>query len=107
MLLLFRVATGEDWFKIMFDCTRTKDCVDSNGHSNCGTFFGYFYFLIFIMICSFIMINLFVLVIIDQFEKYYGAEVNPIDIFKENLYVFRIIWSKYSMESRGHKIQAK
>ena len=65
MMLLFRSATGEDWFKIMFDCTRTTDCYEPDGHSNCGTLFGFAYFITFIMICSFIMINLFVLVIID------------------------------------------
>ena len=107
MMLLFRAATGEDWFKIMYDCTRTEDCHEPDGHSNCGTVFGFVYFITFIMICSFIMLNLFVLVIIDQFEKYYGQEINPIDIFKENLYVFRVAWSKYSMESRGFKIPAK
>ena len=72
MMLLFRAATGEDWFKIMYDCTRTEDCTEPDGHSNCGSVFGFLYFLTFIMICSFIMLNLFVLVIIDQFEKYYG-----------------------------------
>ena len=31
------------------------------------------------------MLNLFVLIIIQQFEKYIGAEVTPIDVFKDNL----------------------
>ena len=25
------MSTGEDWYKIMFDTSRTKDCVDSCG----------------------------------------------------------------------------
>ena len=43
------------------------------------------YFISFILICSFIMLNLFVLVIIEQFGKYMGDADNPIEIFKEYL----------------------
>jgi len=63
------------------------------------------YFLSFIMICSFIMINLFVLVIIEQFEKYMGDKENPIESFKENLERFREVWSIYSQENQGFKVK--
>ena len=65
MILLFRCSTGEDWYKIMFDCTRTTDCVSEDGTNNCGTSFGFLFFLSFVMICTFVMLNLFVLIIID------------------------------------------
>jgi len=56
------------------------------------------------MICSFIMINLFVLVIIEQFEKYYNAENNPIEIFKGNVATFKNVWSEHSAKTQGFKI---
>ena len=34
LLILFRMATGEDWHTIMYDCSRTTDCVEDE---TCGT----------------------------------------------------------------------
>jgi hypothetical protein len=75
-VLLFALSTGEDWNKVMFDCSRTKEwgCVEG---INCGApFFSFIFFIMMILICSYVMLNLFILVIIQQFEKYYLPEVN-------------------------------
>ena len=73
---MFRCSTGEDWYSVMFDCAN-KD--------NGGNSYALIYFISFILICSFIMLNLFILVIIEQFGKYMGNEDNPIEIFKDYL----------------------
>ena len=64
-LLLFAISTGEDWNRLMYDCWR---------HSNIAPL----YFIVFIMIVTHIMLNLFILVIIEQFEKYYLSSSNSL-----------------------------
>jgi hypothetical protein len=51
-ILLFRSSTGEDWYRIMFDVSRT------NG-------WNILFFLCFIVIQQFVMLNLFILIILD------------------------------------------
>lgn len=62
-ILLFALSTGEDWNKVMFDCSRNKlqGCVDN---INCGSAFAFLFFPGLIIICSYVMLNLFILVII-------------------------------------------
>lgn len=48
------------------------------------------------MIVQNVMLNLFILVIIGQFEKYYMAEDNPITKFKKNLDVFMVTWVDFT-----------
>jgi len=62
MIILMRVSTGEDWNKIMYDVSRVPPhCIPGE---TCGSEYAYLFFIIFIMLCSFIMLNLFILVII-------------------------------------------
>ena len=51
MILLLRVSTGEDWNRIMYDCMKESKVAP-------------FYFISFILICTYVMLNLFVLVIL-------------------------------------------
>ena len=89
-LLLFAIATGEDWNKLMYDCVDTPpDCVEGE---TCGTSFAAAYYIMFILVITHIMLNLFILVIIQQFETYYVAEDNPIKIFTLNFDVFHECW---------------
>jgi len=65
-LLLFAISTGEDWNKIMFDCSKslasTPPCIVQRSCGNYTLAAAYFPFLI--LICSHVMLNLFILVII-------------------------------------------
>ena len=74
-LLLFAISTGEDWNKLLYDCWK-------------GNSIAPLYFIIFIMLVTHIMLNLFILVIIEQFEKYYLTADNPLTQFRDNLEVF-------------------
>lgn len=76
-LLLFSISTGEDWNRIMWDTTRTEEdgCVEG---INCGAKAHIIYFLAFILIATHIMLNLFILVILQQFDKYYLPTENVI-----------------------------
>lgn len=76
-ILLFALSTGEDWNKVMFDCSRDEawGCVQG---INCGpgATKSYVFFMLLILVTSHVMLNLFILVIIQQFEKYYLPEEN-------------------------------
>uniref|UniRef100_A0A1I8G0I3 EF-hand domain-containing protein n=1 Tax=Macrostomum lignano TaxID=282301 RepID=A0A1I8G0I3_9PLAT len=80
LVLLFRCATGESWQTIMLACSAGKDCQpppstkdnpytpsDETG-STCGNNISYIYFVSFIFFCTFLMLNLFVAVIMDNFD---------------------------------------
>ncbi|XP_060096670.1 voltage-dependent P/Q-type calcium channel subunit alpha-1A isoform X2 [Heteronotia binoei] len=70
LMLLFRSATGEAWHEIMLACLGGKACDEKADakDNECGNEFAYFYFVSFIFLCSFLMLNLFVAVIMDNFE---------------------------------------
>ncbi|XP_035684364.1 voltage-dependent calcium channel type A subunit alpha-1-like isoform X12 [Branchiostoma floridae] len=70
LMVLFRCATGEAWQEIMLSCLPGAEC-DAQSEDpgpNCGSTFAYFYFTSFIFLCSFLMLNLFVAVIMDNFD---------------------------------------
>jgi len=60
LLTLFRISTGEGWEGIMFDCM-----VEENG----GTRIAPIFFVSFVTIASFVMLNLFITIIVDEFEQ--------------------------------------
>uniref|UniRef100_A0AAQ4PKN1 Voltage-dependent calcium channel alpha-1 subunit IQ domain-containing protein n=1 Tax=Gasterosteus aculeatus aculeatus TaxID=481459 RepID=A0AAQ4PKN1_GASAC len=78
LMLLFRSATGESWQEIMLSCLAGRECEPDSSISplttspdhegGCGTDFAYCYFVSFIFFSSFLMLNLFVAVIMDNFE---------------------------------------
>ena len=82
-ILLFALSTGEDWNKVMFDCSRTPEwgCVEN---INCGGFFAFLFFPGLIVIASYVMLNLFILVIIQQFDQYYLPAENILGQFKND-----------------------
>jgi len=71
MLLLFRVSTGDGWQGIMLSCL-DAECdpatLKAGSTKRCGSNVAIPFFTTFIFLGSFIMLNLFVAVIMDQFE---------------------------------------
>ena len=53
------------------------------------------------------MLNLFALVVIEQFELYYMSDDSPISKFKKNSEVFQKTWLMSTMKNRGVKIREK
>ncbi|XP_050972669.1 voltage-dependent R-type calcium channel subunit alpha-1E isoform X4 [Labeo rohita] len=105
LMLLFRSATGESWQEIMLSCLGEKDCepdksVNSttNEKKDCGTDFAYFYFVSFIFFSSFLMLNLFVAVIMDNFE--YLTRDSSI-LGPHHLDEFVRIWGEYDRAACG------
>ena len=105
-LYLFVISTGENWNMLMYDTNITApNCVEGR---TCGTSFAPAFFIIFVLFVQNVMLNLFILVICSQFEKYYMAEDNPITKFKRNLDVFMVTWVDFTAtRSRCVKLREK
>ena len=105
MLLLLAIMTGEDWNRVMFDCSRTPEqgCVEGQ---DCGSVLALFYFNGVIIVCSYVMLQLFILVIIQQFDKYYLTQDNSIKSFKDDLDKFYRVWKVFTQKRyRCYKIK--
>lgn len=116
LMLLFRSATGEAWQEIMLSCLGEKGCerdttapAGQHESERCGTDLAYVYFVSFIFFCSFLMLNLFVAVIMDNFE--YLTRDSSI-LGPHHLDEFVRVWAEYDRAawcvvllatlSRGH-----
>ncbi|CAF3322654.1 unnamed protein product [Rotaria socialis] len=103
LLVLFRSATGEGWQEIMYACgpsanpkcdTRSR----SFNNESCGSYFAIPYFLSFYILCSFLIINLFVAVIMDNFD-YLTRDWSILG--PHHLDEFVRLWSEYDPEAKG------
>ncbi|TSR16030.1 Voltage-dependent R-type calcium channel subunit alpha-1E [Bagarius yarrelli] len=101
-------ATGESWQEIMLSCLAGQECepdpsiappfVSPDHEGGCGTDFAYFYFVSFIFFSSFLMLNLFVAVIMDNFE--YLTRDSSI-LGPHHLDEFVRIWGEYDRAACG------
>ncbi|XP_036074503.1 voltage-dependent L-type calcium channel subunit alpha-1D isoform X20 [Rousettus aegyptiacus] len=103
VLLLFRCATGEAWQEIMLACLPGKLCDPESDYSpgeeyTCGSNFAIVYFISFYMLCAFLIINLFVAVIMDNFD-YLTRDWSILG--PHHLDEFKRIWSEYDPEAKG------
>ncbi|XP_040193668.1 voltage-dependent L-type calcium channel subunit alpha-1S isoform X1 [Rana temporaria] len=103
VLLLFRCATGEAWQEILLACSYGKLCDPMSDFQpgeeyTCGTSFAYFYFISFYMLCAFLIINLFVAVIMDNFD-YLTRDWSILG--PHHLDEFKRIWAEYDPEAKG------
>lgn len=100
-VVLFRSATGESWQQIMLDCTVEKAKCDSsvnNPNEVCGSNVAYIYFISFYTLCSFLIINLFVAVIMDNFD-YLTRDWSILGA--HHLDEFVRLWSEYDPDAKG------
>ncbi|MEQ2292519.1 Voltage-dependent L-type calcium channel subunit alpha-1C [Ameca splendens] len=104
VLLLFRCATGEAWQEIMLACSPNRPCEkgstneNSTTHEDCGSQFAIIYFVSFYMLCAFLIINLFVAVIMDNFD-YLTRDWSILG--PHHLDEFKRIWAEYDPEAKG------
>jgi len=110
MLILFRSATGEAWQEIMLSCISSPDVIcDENSDDGvkakeagtvalCGSNFAYIYFISFFIICAFLVLNLFVAVIMDNFD-YLTRDWSILG--PHHLGEFVTLWSEYDPDAKG------
>ncbi|UYV76436.1 hypothetical protein LAZ67_14000400 [Cordylochernes scorpioides] len=106
VLVLFRSATGEAWQEIMMACVAkpTVRCYpDASSPSSeqqqqsCGSDFALPYFISFYILCSFLVINLFVAVIMDNFD-YLTRDWSILG--PHHLDEFVRLWSEYDPDAK-------
>ncbi|CAL8106991.1 unnamed protein product [Calicophoron daubneyi] len=97
VLLLFRCATGESWQEVMLICADPPECVNKST-GGCGSTSSYMYFVSFIFLCSFLMLNLFVAVIMDNFD--YLTRDSSI-LGSHHLDEFIRMWAEYDPQATG------
>ncbi|KAK0098332.1 hypothetical protein PV326_009526 [Microctonus aethiopoides] len=99
VLILFRSATGESWQNIMLDCSNRGSEVkcdlnsdDAGSKNGCGSDIAFPYFI------SFYIINLFVAVIMDNFD-YLTRDWSILG--PHHLDEFIRLWSEYDPDAKG------
>ena len=98
-LLTFRCTTGESWPNIMMELA----FVDLE---NVSEVYAYIYMIISNFINSIIMLNLFLMVTLQQYDEFTGKTYNPIEKFEGFLTEFNNSWNKFSTpEDKGIRIK--
>ncbi|CAG9796198.1 unnamed protein product [Diatraea saccharalis] len=114
LMVLFRSATGEAWQEIMMALSNNilerpgepPACLDSDGNidvndvntGGCGTWLAFPYFISFSLLCTFLIINLFVAVIMDNFD-YLTRDWSILG--PHHLDEFVRLWSEYDPDAKG------
>uniref|UniRef100_A0A3Q3JSW9 Voltage-dependent L-type calcium channel subunit alpha n=1 Tax=Monopterus albus TaxID=43700 RepID=A0A3Q3JSW9_MONAL len=103
VLMLFRCATGEAWEEVMVASMYGKKCDPKSDflpgeEYTCGSNFAVFYFLSFYCLCAFLILNLFVAVIMDNFD-YLTRDWSLLG--PHHLDEFKKIWAEYDPEATG------
>ncbi|KAG2456768.1 NALCN protein, partial [Polypterus senegalus] len=103
--VLFRIVTGEDWNKIMHDCmVQPPFCTPDNHRyweTDCGNYAGaLMYFCSFYVIIAYIMLNLLVAIIVENFSLFYSTEEDQLLSYND-LRHFQIIWNMVDDKREG------
>ncbi|KAL3321146.1 Voltage-dependent L-type calcium channel subunit alpha-1C [Cichlidogyrus casuarinus] len=101
ILVLFRSSTGEAWQDIMMSARNSPKvkCIDKSKLENsCGNWITYPYFISFYIMCSFLIINLFVAVIMDNFD-YLTRDWSILG--PHHLDEFVTKWAEYDPDAKG------
>jgi len=116
VLLLFRTATGDGWFDLIYDASVTPPsctaqvpagAVLASGEvlvdtisGDCGQeVFGQIYFILFYLFCNFLFLPLFVATLIDYF---FEAEVDSISLFNaDDCEDYAKVWAEFDEEGDG------
>jgi hypothetical protein len=94
-LTLFVLSTGENWPSFMYQY----------GKSGTDRLVSQAFFLFFIFLTSIVMINVFQLVVMQQFDEFYFNSDNAVNSFDEMSENFRITWNLFTIKTRGTKIK--
>ncbi|KAG8306966.1 hypothetical protein J6590_034512 [Homalodisca vitripennis] len=102
--MLFRIVTGEDWNKIMHDCMiQPPNCTPANNYweSDCGNFVAsLIYFCSFYVIITYIVLNLLVAIIMENFSLFYSNEEDALLSYAD-IRNFQNTWNVVDIHQRG------
>lgn len=102
--LLFRIVTGEDWNKIMHDCMVAPPfCTLGQNYweTDCGNFTGsLIFFCSFYVIITYIVLNLLVAIIMENFSLFYSNEEDALLSYAD-IRNFQNTWNIVDVNQRG------
>ncbi|XP_023021096.2 sodium leak channel non-selective protein na isoform X3 [Leptinotarsa decemlineata] len=102
--MLFRIVTGEDWNKIMHDCMiQPPFCTPAANYwqTDCGNFYGsLIYFCTFYVIITYIVLNLLVAIIMENFSLFYSNEEDALLSYAD-IRNFQNTWNVVDIHQRG------
>uniref|UniRef100_A0A0N5A4C0 Sodium leak channel non-selective protein n=1 Tax=Parastrongyloides trichosuri TaxID=131310 RepID=A0A0N5A4C0_PARTI len=106
LVVLFRSVTGEDWNDIFHDSSISPPfCYWKEGinywETDCGNYYGaIIYFCSFYLIITYIVRNLLVAVIMENFSLFYSSEEDALLSYAD-IKNFQLIWNMLDTEQRG------
>ncbi|XP_037510081.1 sodium leak channel NALCN isoform X6 [Rhipicephalus sanguineus] len=104
MAMLFRIVTGEDWNKIMHDCMVSPPyCTLAANYweTDCGNFTGsLIFFCSFYVIITYIVLNLLVAIIMENFSLFYSNEEDALLSYAD-IRNFQNTWNMVDIQQRG------
>ena len=107
MLTLFKCVCIFGWRNVMTDTTYLNPFCSHENPEYCGSKLSYLYFVTFMILCRLILLNLFVLALVEQFEGFFDSQDSPLETYVEHIDKFRTVWCKYSYDTRGVKMHTK
>ncbi|GMT23316.1 hypothetical protein PFISCL1PPCAC_14613, partial [Pristionchus fissidentatus] len=105
LVVLFRSITGEDWNDIMHDCMRSPPfCYYVEGsnywETDCGNYYGsIIYFCSFYLIITYIVRNLLVAIIMENFSLFYSSEEDALLSYAD-IRNFQLVWNVVDREQK-------
>ncbi|CAF1039990.1 unnamed protein product, partial [Didymodactylos carnosus] len=104
IVLLMRIVTGEDWNKIMHDCMVVPPrCTRGSNYweSDCGNFTAsILYFCSFYIIITYIVLNLLVAIIMENFSLFYSNEEDALLSYNDIRH-FQTVWNMVDVSRKG------
>ena len=85
-IMMFRMSTGEDWHLIMYDCMEDNKMY-------------FIYYVIYVVLIQWVLINLFVLVIIREFNDNYYNTNNPLNQYSSEIESMKQNWNQLTVQS--------
>lgn len=104
--MLFRIVTGEDWNRVLHDCMLglpycTKRPDSSYWDNDCGNWVAaIIYFCSFYVIITYIVLNLLVAIIMENFSLFYSNEEDALLSYAD-IRNFQITWNIVDVNQRG------
>ncbi|XP_039286526.1 sodium leak channel non-selective protein isoform X2 [Nilaparvata lugens] len=102
--MLFRIVTGEDWNKIMHDCMVEPPFCTAAGNyweTDCGNFVAsLIYFCSFYVIITYIVLNLLVAIIMENFSLFYSNEEDALLSYAD-IRNFQNTWNVVDIHQKG------
>jgi len=104
MVMLFRISTGESWNSLMHDCFSGANCSEPPHRKECGnTGIAVFFFVSFMIIGSFVFVNLFIAVIIEKlFECEEDDGTDDMSVMAKDLESFVEAWARISPDGSSY-----